>query len=217
MDASLALPKIASLASPKDASLALPKDACLASPGAACCSTSPVPACCSASPGAACCSASQQEVLWPEPHQGELPALKKGEEVRRPPTPAAVSLPEIVGEVRRPAPTAALSLQEILWPEPRKRELPATKKGGRSGDHPPSSLSAARTTPAGGARLGTINISADSISAVSWEAAGIATSSRRVAGVCHTAVSIAVDSLMTCGPLEASGPGPGLCVGLLGF
>ncbi|MGH0133638.1 UNVERIFIED_CONTAM: hypothetical protein FKN15_056141 [Acipenser sinensis] len=46
--------------------------------------------------------------------KGKLPATKKGEEVWRPPTPAAVSLPEIVGEVQRPAPTAALSLPEIV-------------------------------------------------------------------------------------------------------
>ncbi|MGH0136647.1 UNVERIFIED_CONTAM: hypothetical protein FKN15_024452 [Acipenser sinensis] len=213
-DASLASPKDASLASPKDASLALPKDAwCSASPGAACCSASPGAACCSASPGAACCSASQQEILWPESHQGELPATKKGEEVWRPPTPAAVSLPEIVGEIRRPAPTAALSLPEVLGPEPHQGELPTLKKGGGQETTP----QAAWTTPAGGARLGTINVSADSISAVSWEVAGIATSSRRVAGVCHPAVSIGADSLATCGPLEASGSGPGLCAGLLGF
>ncbi|MGH0149106.1 UNVERIFIED_CONTAM: hypothetical protein FKN15_014313 [Acipenser sinensis] len=91
------------------------------------------------------------------------------------------------------------------------------KVGGRSGDDPPSSLPADRTTLAGGARLGTINVSADSISAVSWEAAGIVTSCRRMAGVCHPTVSITVDSLTTCGPLEASSSGPGLCAGLLGF
>ncbi|MGH0136784.1 UNVERIFIED_CONTAM: hypothetical protein FKN15_062072 [Acipenser sinensis] len=94
---------------------------CSASPGAAWCSASPGAACCSTSPRAACCPASQQEVLWLEPHHGELPATKKGEEVQRPPNPAAVSLPEIVGEVR-PAPTTALLLPEVLWPE-----LPATK------------------------------------------------------------------------------------------
>ncbi|MGH0131251.1 UNVERIFIED_CONTAM: hypothetical protein FKN15_055177 [Acipenser sinensis] len=119
-DACLASPKDACLVSPKDACLASPKDACLASPGAACCS---------ALPGAACCSASQQEVLWLEPHLGELPATKKGQEVWRPPTPAAVSRPEIMGEVRRPAPTAALSLLEVLSPEPHQGELPALKKG----------------------------------------------------------------------------------------
>ncbi|MGH0119120.1 UNVERIFIED_CONTAM: hypothetical protein FKN15_052949 [Acipenser sinensis] len=53
-----------------------------------------------------------QGVRWPEPQKGELSATKKGEEVWRPPTPAAVSL------------------QEFLWPEPHRRELPATKKGG---------------------------------------------------------------------------------------
>ncbi|MGH0190214.1 UNVERIFIED_CONTAM: hypothetical protein FKN15_043464 [Acipenser sinensis] len=51
-------------------------------------------------------------VRWPEPQKGELPATKKGEEVWRPLSPAAVSL------------------QEFLWPEPHRRELPATKKGG---------------------------------------------------------------------------------------
>ncbi|MGH0150885.1 UNVERIFIED_CONTAM: hypothetical protein FKN15_056245 [Acipenser sinensis] len=111
-DASLALPKDASLALPKDASLASPGAACCsaspgaaccsASPGAACCSTSPGAACCSTSRGAACCSTSQQEVLWPESHQGELPATKKGEEVWRPPTPAAVLLPEIGGQETTP-------------------------------------------------------------------------------------------------------------------
>ncbi|MGH0149881.1 UNVERIFIED_CONTAM: hypothetical protein FKN15_016278 [Acipenser sinensis] len=49
-------------------------------------------------------------VRWPEPQKGELPATKKGEEVWRPLSPAAVSL------------------QEFLWPEPHRRELPATKK-----------------------------------------------------------------------------------------
>ncbi|MGH0164832.1 UNVERIFIED_CONTAM: hypothetical protein FKN15_050882 [Acipenser sinensis] len=87
------------LASPKDACLASPKDACFASPGAACCSALPGTACGSASPGAACCYASpvvtaspagQQEVLRQEPNQGELPATKKGEEVWRPATPAAI-------------------------------------------------------------------------------------------------------------------------------
>ncbi|MGH0120324.1 UNVERIFIED_CONTAM: hypothetical protein FKN15_064784 [Acipenser sinensis] len=50
-------------------------------------------------------------------------------EVQRPAPIAAISLPEIVGEVQRPAPMAAVSLQEFLWPEPHRRELPATKKG----------------------------------------------------------------------------------------
>ncbi|MGH0133482.1 UNVERIFIED_CONTAM: hypothetical protein FKN15_055724 [Acipenser sinensis] len=53
-----------------------------------------------------------QGVRWPEPQKGELPVTKKGEEVWRPLSPAAVSL------------------QEFLWPEPHRRELPATKKGG---------------------------------------------------------------------------------------
>ncbi|MGH0164087.1 UNVERIFIED_CONTAM: hypothetical protein FKN15_046420 [Acipenser sinensis] len=53
-------------------------------------------------------------VRWPEPQKGELPATKKGEEVWRPPTPAAVSLQEIVGEVQRPAPIAAVSLPDIV-------------------------------------------------------------------------------------------------------
>ncbi|MGH0134824.1 UNVERIFIED_CONTAM: hypothetical protein FKN15_021821 [Acipenser sinensis] len=93
-DACLALPKDACLASPKDASLASPGAACCsASPGAVWCSASPGAACCSASPEASCCSALQQEVLWLEPHQGELPALKKVGEVWRPPTPAAFLLP----------------------------------------------------------------------------------------------------------------------------
>ncbi|MGH0126958.1 UNVERIFIED_CONTAM: hypothetical protein FKN15_030571 [Acipenser sinensis] len=70
-------------------------------------------------------------VRWPEPQKGELPATKKGEEVWRPLSPAAVSLQEFlwpephrrelpamkkVGEVQRPAPTAAVSLLEGLWP-----------------------------------------------------------------------------------------------------
>ncbi|MGH0156156.1 UNVERIFIED_CONTAM: hypothetical protein FKN15_030545 [Acipenser sinensis] len=111
-------------------SLALPKDACLVPPKDACL----------ASPRAACCSASQQEVLWLELHQGELPATKKGEEVRRPPTPAAVSLPEIMGEVRRPAPTAALALQKVLWLEPNGGDLPATKKGNVGGPPAPAAF-----------------------------------------------------------------------------
>ncbi|MGH0119337.1 UNVERIFIED_CONTAM: hypothetical protein FKN15_002140 [Acipenser sinensis] len=37
-----------------------------------------------ASPGVAASPEWQQEVLWPEPHKGELPAMKKGVEVRRP-------------------------------------------------------------------------------------------------------------------------------------
>ncbi|MGH0124873.1 UNVERIFIED_CONTAM: hypothetical protein FKN15_017163 [Acipenser sinensis] len=64
------------------------------------------------------------------PPRGLASHEEGGREVRRPPTPAAVLLPKIVGEVRRPAPTAALSLPEVLWPELDKRELPATKKGG---------------------------------------------------------------------------------------
>ncbi|MGH0124235.1 UNVERIFIED_CONTAM: hypothetical protein FKN15_024664 [Acipenser sinensis] len=129
------------LASPKDACHASPKDACLASPGAACRSASPGVACRSASPGAACCSTSQQEVLWPEPHQGELPAIEIVGEVRRTAPTAAVSLPEIVGEVRRPAPTTASSLREVLWPEPHRRELPAMKKGEVGGPPAPAAFS----------------------------------------------------------------------------
>ncbi|MGH0168826.1 UNVERIFIED_CONTAM: hypothetical protein FKN15_055665 [Acipenser sinensis] len=37
-----------------------------------------------ASPGVTASPEWQQEVLWPEPHKGELPAMKKGGEVRRP-------------------------------------------------------------------------------------------------------------------------------------
>ncbi|MGH0130641.1 UNVERIFIED_CONTAM: hypothetical protein FKN15_045256 [Acipenser sinensis] len=54
-------------------------------------------------------------VRWPEPQKGELPATKKGEEVWRPLSPAAVSL------------------QEFLWPEPHRRELPDTKKAPQRG------------------------------------------------------------------------------------
>ncbi|MGH0123730.1 UNVERIFIED_CONTAM: hypothetical protein FKN15_013596 [Acipenser sinensis] len=49
---------------------------------------------------------------WPEPQKGEIPTTKTG------------------GEVRRPLSPAAVSLQEFLCPEPHRRELPATKKGG---------------------------------------------------------------------------------------
>ncbi|MGH0125770.1 UNVERIFIED_CONTAM: hypothetical protein FKN15_046525 [Acipenser sinensis] len=76
----------------------------------------------SASPGVATSLAMRQEILWLEPHEGELSATKKG------------------GEVRRPAPPAAISLQNG-WPEPQGGELPAMKKGmGRSGDHPQNFL-----------------------------------------------------------------------------
>ncbi|MGH0166884.1 UNVERIFIED_CONTAM: hypothetical protein FKN15_051994 [Acipenser sinensis] len=81
-----------------------------------------------------------QGVQWPEPQKGELPATKKGEGVWRPLTPAAVSVPELMGEVRRPAPTAALSLQEVLWPEPHHVELPATKKGEVGGPPTPAAF-----------------------------------------------------------------------------
>ncbi|MGH0127809.1 UNVERIFIED_CONTAM: hypothetical protein FKN15_052443 [Acipenser sinensis] len=63
-------------------------------------------------PGVATCPAIRQEIMWLEPHEGKLPATKKGGEVRRPALPAAVSLPE------------------IGWPEPHGGELSATKKGG---------------------------------------------------------------------------------------
>ncbi|MGH0129130.1 UNVERIFIED_CONTAM: hypothetical protein FKN15_038377 [Acipenser sinensis] len=95
-------------------------------------------------------------VRWPEPQKGELPATKKGEEVWRPLSPAAVSLQEFlwpephrrelpamkkVGEVQRPAPTAAVSLLEGLWPEPHQWELPATKKGEVGGPPAPAAFS----------------------------------------------------------------------------
>ena len=64
-----------------------------------------------------------QGVRWPEPQKGELPATKKGEEVWRPLSPAAVSL------------------QEFLWPEPHRRELPATKKGEVGGPPAPAAFS----------------------------------------------------------------------------
>ncbi|MGH0186513.1 UNVERIFIED_CONTAM: hypothetical protein FKN15_021877 [Acipenser sinensis] len=65
-----------------------------------------------ASPGVAGRSASPGvTTLWPEPHEGELSAMKKE------------------GEVRRPAPPATFPWQETLWPEPHGEELPATKKG----------------------------------------------------------------------------------------
>ncbi|MGH0156157.1 UNVERIFIED_CONTAM: hypothetical protein FKN15_030546 [Acipenser sinensis] len=64
-----------------------------------------------------------QGVRWPEPQKGELPATKKGEEVWRPLSPAAVSL------------------QELLWPEPHKGELPATKKGEVGGPPAPAAIS----------------------------------------------------------------------------
>ncbi|MGH0143113.1 UNVERIFIED_CONTAM: hypothetical protein FKN15_035338 [Acipenser sinensis] len=82
-----------------------------------------------------------QGVRWPEPQKGELPVTKKGEEVWRPPTPAAVSLPEFMGEVRRPSPNAALSLVEGLWPEPHQWELLATKKGEVGGPPAPAAFS----------------------------------------------------------------------------
>ncbi|MGH0154247.1 UNVERIFIED_CONTAM: hypothetical protein FKN15_033620 [Acipenser sinensis] len=64
-----------------------------------------------------------QGVRWPEPQKGELPATKKGEEVWRPLSPAAVSL------------------QEFLWPEPHRRELLATKKGEVGGPPAPPAIS----------------------------------------------------------------------------
>ncbi|MGH0129854.1 UNVERIFIED_CONTAM: hypothetical protein FKN15_039998 [Acipenser sinensis] len=62
------------------------------------------------------------QVRWPEPQKGELPATKKG-------------------EVRRPSPNAALSLPEVLWPEPHRRELPAMKKGEVGGPPAPAAFS----------------------------------------------------------------------------
>ncbi|MGH0133783.1 UNVERIFIED_CONTAM: hypothetical protein FKN15_026080 [Acipenser sinensis] len=64
-----------------------------------------------------------QGLRWPEPHRRELPATKTGREVRRPLSPAAVSL------------------QEFLWPEPHRRELPATKKGEVGGPPVPAAFS----------------------------------------------------------------------------
>ncbi|MGH0143741.1 UNVERIFIED_CONTAM: hypothetical protein FKN15_014887 [Acipenser sinensis] len=55
--------------------------------------------------------------MWSEPHEEERPAMKKG------------------GEVRRPASPAALSRQDRVWRKPRKRELPATKNGGCRTSH----------------------------------------------------------------------------------
>ncbi|MGH0188247.1 UNVERIFIED_CONTAM: hypothetical protein FKN15_028587 [Acipenser sinensis] len=63
-------------------------------------------------PGVATSPAMRQEILWLEPHEGELLAMKKG------------------GEVRRPAPPAVLSRQEIQWLEPHEGQLSAMKKGG---------------------------------------------------------------------------------------
>ncbi|MGH0180661.1 UNVERIFIED_CONTAM: hypothetical protein FKN15_004618 [Acipenser sinensis] len=56
--------------------------------------------------------------MWREPQKRELPAMKKG------------------GEVRRPAPPAALSRQEDQWLKPQERELPARKTWGEK-DLPP--------------------------------------------------------------------------------
>ncbi|MGH0180728.1 UNVERIFIED_CONTAM: hypothetical protein FKN15_007336 [Acipenser sinensis] len=92
---------------------------------------------------------------WPEPQKGELPATKKGEEVWRPLSPAAVSLQEFLwpephkgelpamkkGEVGGPPAPAAFSLQELLWPEPHKGELPAMKKGEVGGPPAPAAFS----------------------------------------------------------------------------
>ncbi|MGH0152937.1 UNVERIFIED_CONTAM: hypothetical protein FKN15_023899 [Acipenser sinensis] len=69
------------------------------------------------------------------------------------------------------------------------------EEGGRSGDHPPSSLSAARTAPAERVSLGAVSTSADRMASS----------------------SLATGNIATCGPLEASGSGPGLCAGLLSF
>ncbi|MBN3284492.1 PHAR1 regulator, partial [Polyodon spathula] len=154
VDACTILPKDAFTSSLGDACLASPKDACLASPKDACYSASLGVACCSVVPGVARTAlpgvaASSGDMLGlEEPARKPLMALlpigklaafllpvreplvvKRGEEVQRLPTPAAVSLPEIVGEVRRPALMAAFLLQEVLWPEPRKRELMGRKKG----------------------------------------------------------------------------------------
>ncbi|MGH0117529.1 UNVERIFIED_CONTAM: hypothetical protein FKN15_038049 [Acipenser sinensis] len=94
----------------------------------------------------------RQEILWLEPHEEQLPATKKGGEVRRPAPPAALSPQEILwlepherqlramkkwGEVRRLAPPAAISLQERGWPEPHGGELSAMKKGGQVWRPPP--------------------------------------------------------------------------------
>ncbi|MGH0117987.1 UNVERIFIED_CONTAM: hypothetical protein FKN15_042762 [Acipenser sinensis] len=109
----------------------------------------------------------RQEILWLEPHRGELPALKKKGEVRRPAPPATLSRQENGGpephggemlamkkgggeEVRRPAPPATLSRQENGWPEAHGGELLAMKKGGRSGPPPkfpwPEETACARST-----------------------------------------------------------------------
>ncbi|MGH0118487.1 UNVERIFIED_CONTAM: hypothetical protein FKN15_016822 [Acipenser sinensis] len=85
-----------------------------------------------------------QGVRWPEPQKGELPATKKGE------------------EVRRPSPNAALPLVEGLWPEPHQWERPATKKGEVGGPPAPAAFSLQEWTsmlsavplPAGGLTAG---------------------------------------------------------------
>ncbi|MGH0141462.1 UNVERIFIED_CONTAM: hypothetical protein FKN15_073775 [Acipenser sinensis] len=147
-DACLAPPKDACHASPGVACCSsLPGVACCptspgvaedpASPGAAAVSASPEVTAVSASPEVAAGSASpgvvagsaslgvvvgsaSPAVVAGSASPGKLPAMKMGGEVRRPPSPTA------------------LSLQEIRWPEPQKMELPATESRGEGQETTPT-------------------------------------------------------------------------------
>ncbi|MGH0125152.1 UNVERIFIED_CONTAM: hypothetical protein FKN15_021710 [Acipenser sinensis] len=125
MEASSPSPGEASSSSPRYACTSLPGDACLSSSGALLC-----PAAAVALP----------EILGAEPKKREPLATEKGGEVRRPPPPTAVALPE--------------------YPAP---ECPTTATTTTSGVN----CTAARTTFAGCANLGAVSMSIDSIVAVS--------------------------------------------------
>ncbi|MGH0120352.1 UNVERIFIED_CONTAM: hypothetical protein FKN15_067737 [Acipenser sinensis] len=62
-------------------------------------------------------ASSLPEVLWSEPHQGELPATKKGGEVRRPASPAAILLQEWTSMLSAvPLPAGVLTALPAMGP-----------------------------------------------------------------------------------------------------
>ncbi|MGH0166945.1 UNVERIFIED_CONTAM: hypothetical protein FKN15_051745 [Acipenser sinensis] len=154
-------PKDACLAPPKDACLAPPKDACLAPPKDACCSTSPVESSVTEYegevelplpppwPGAPLLSSPPEgPLLLPSPPEGPLllPSPPKGP-LLLPSPPEGPASPGVVEGSASPGVATSPSMrQEIMWLEPHEGELPATKKGGRSGDQlPPQQIRCRRT------------------------------------------------------------------------
>ncbi|MGH0118232.1 UNVERIFIED_CONTAM: hypothetical protein FKN15_057466 [Acipenser sinensis] len=135
---------------------------------------------------------SLQENGWPEPHGGELPAMKKEGQCLQSastgvaagsaspgvaaclalqqdivwPEPQKGELPAMKKgqEVKRPAPPAAHSLPEIMWLDLQRKELLATKKGGEGQETTPTdSQAVARIALAGGDSLCAVSLAATAV------------------------------------------------------